>query len=83
MTSSAQSPKDHHALAADHHEQAAKHHRNAAKHFDSEAEDDGAREAHLAHGHAQHAITHGHEAAKGHADRQAKTSTSGNTTRRS
>ncbi|PKU23031.1 hypothetical protein CWS72_18515 [Telmatospirillum siberiense] len=61
---------EHHAVAADNHEQAAKHHRRAAQHCDEKNYMMAACEAHLAHGHAQHSIFHGIEAAKHHVDHQ-------------
>jgi hypothetical protein len=63
---------DHHAAAADHHEQAARHHDLACKHCDARDYGLAAHEAQVAHGHAQHSVFHGNEAAKHHVEHYGK-----------
>jgi hypothetical protein len=63
---------EHHAAAADHHEQAARHHGQASKHCDGKDYALAAHEAQIAHGHAQHSVFHGNEAAKHHVEHYGK-----------
>jgi hypothetical protein len=63
---------EHHAAAADHHEQAARHHGQASKHCDAKDYVLAAHEALIAHGHAQHSVFHGDEAAKHHVEHYGK-----------
>jgi hypothetical protein len=63
---------EHHAMAADHHEQAALHHGQAFQHCEDENYPLAAHEAQFAHGHAQHSVFHGIEAAKHHVEGQAQ-----------
>jgi hypothetical protein len=66
------SSAEHHAAAADHHEQAARHHVLASKHCEEEDYELAAQEAQIAHGHAQHSVFHGNEAAKHHVEHYGK-----------
>jgi hypothetical protein len=59
---------EHYRNAARHHEQAAYHYKEAAKYHEAEEHEKAAHQAYLAHGHNQHAIHHGVEAAKLHAE---------------
>lgn len=58
----------HHSAAADHDEKAAHHHGVAASHFAEQQYALAAEEARIAHGHAQHSVFHGNEAAKYHVE---------------
>ena len=60
---------EHYHHAARHHEKAAYHYNEAAKYDQAEEHEKAAHHAYQAHGHSQHAIHHGVEAAKLHAER--------------
>jgi len=60
---------EHYHDAARHHERAAYHYKEAAKYDQAEEHEKAAHHAYLAHGHDRHAIQHGVEAAKLHAER--------------
>ena len=59
---------EHYHDAARHHVQAAYHYKQAAKYDEAKQHEKAAHHAYLAHGHNQHAIHHGAEAAKLHAE---------------
>ena len=62
---------EHYRHAARHHEQAAYHYHEAAKYYQAKDIEKAERHGYLAHGHSQHALHHGTEAAKLHAERGA------------
>ena len=70
---------EHYHHAARHHEKAAFHYNEAAKYDQAEEHEKAAHQAYLAHGHSQHAVHHGVEAAKLHAEQctRLETPTSG------
>jgi hypothetical protein len=55
---------EHYHHAARHHEKAAYHNNESAKYDQAEEHEKAAHHAYLAHGHTQHAVQHGVEAAK-------------------
>jgi hypothetical protein len=63
---------EHHAKAAENHELAANHHSQAVPYCAEKNYVLAAREAHLAHGYAQHSVYHGIEATKLHVERQVR-----------
>jgi hypothetical protein len=59
---------EHYHHAARYHEKAAHHFKEAAKYDQAEEHEKAAHDLYLAHGHSQHALHYGSEAAKLHAE---------------